>query len=205
MLMKVKKRRLVIGPGLAGTRMTPEEFDAHKDWNENYRYELIEGVLVVSPPTARTERGPNDLLGEMVLSYRRRIKGKLFVYTASEETLPTFRGRRRADRAIWVRTDRHPLPDTDLPSVAVEFVGPRRRDRVRDFEEKRDEYGIAGISEYWIFDRYGRELTVFRVNPRSTIGFDEITLGEKEIYTTPLMPGFQLPLAEIFEYADLSK
>ena len=25
--------------------MTPEEFDAIEDWDENYRYELIRGVL----------------------------------------------------------------------------------------------------------------------------------------------------------------
>ena len=30
--------------------MTPEEFDAADDFAENYGYELIHGVLIVSPP-----------------------------------------------------------------------------------------------------------------------------------------------------------
>ena len=34
---------------LAGTHMTPEEFDAVQDCDEAYRYELIHGVLVVTP------------------------------------------------------------------------------------------------------------------------------------------------------------
>src|SRR5262249_14009392 len=40
----------VVGPAMAGTLMSPEEFDAIEDWSEGYVFELIHGVLVVSPP-----------------------------------------------------------------------------------------------------------------------------------------------------------
>lgn len=33
-----------------GMLMTPEEFDAATDFDELYSYELIHGVLIVSPP-----------------------------------------------------------------------------------------------------------------------------------------------------------
>src|SRR6516225_8283387 len=47
----------------AGISMTPEEFDAITDYDECFNYELINGVLVVTPMSSRSERSPNDLLG----------------------------------------------------------------------------------------------------------------------------------------------
>src|SRR5437868_4177651 len=40
----------VLAPELAGTLMTPEEFDAVQEADEDHVYELIHGMLVVSPP-----------------------------------------------------------------------------------------------------------------------------------------------------------
>ena len=38
--------------------MTPEEFDALEEYDENYRYELVHGVLVVTPIPLAEETGP---------------------------------------------------------------------------------------------------------------------------------------------------
>lgn len=35
----------VLSLELAGTRMTPEEFDAVEEWDEQYNYELNHGIL----------------------------------------------------------------------------------------------------------------------------------------------------------------
>ena len=56
--------QIVLGPEHNGMRMTPEEFDAVEEWDENYVFELVEGVVVVSPPPSIRERGPNDILTE---------------------------------------------------------------------------------------------------------------------------------------------
>ena len=61
---------LFLSPELAGTLMTPEEFDAAEECEEGYNYELINGVLVVSPPPLEGERGPNDYLGYLLRSYQ---------------------------------------------------------------------------------------------------------------------------------------
>ena len=61
--MSTAREPLVLGPELAGTLMTPDEFDAVEECDELYCYELIHGVLVVTPPPAEGQRGPNDLLG----------------------------------------------------------------------------------------------------------------------------------------------
>jgi Uma2 family endonuclease len=56
---------VVIGPELAGSLMTADEFDTAEEWDENYNYELINGVLVVVPPASEGERGRlEQALGE---------------------------------------------------------------------------------------------------------------------------------------------
>jgi hypothetical protein len=63
MSIETRKKPLVLGPRLAGTAMTLEEFDAVTRYNENYRYELINGVLVVNPQPLPAETDPNEQLG----------------------------------------------------------------------------------------------------------------------------------------------
>ena len=65
-LEQAETTKLVLGPGLAGTLMTPDEFDAVDEVDEDYTYELIHGVLIVSPPPLEEERGPNEKLGVLL-------------------------------------------------------------------------------------------------------------------------------------------
>ena len=67
-----------------------------------------------------------------------------------------------ADRVIWTGLGRVPDAEKDVPSIVVEFVSKRRRDVLRDYEEKRDEYLAAGVQQYWIIDRFRRIMTVYR-------------------------------------------
>ena len=61
----------VLGPESAGMLLTPEEFDQVTEYDERYRYELIRGVLVVTPIPAEAEASPNDELGAMLRQYQR--------------------------------------------------------------------------------------------------------------------------------------
>jgi Uma2 family endonuclease len=94
---------------------------------------------------------------------------------------------------------RVPNRGRDLPAIAVEFVLAARRDRQRDYVEKRREYMEAGIAEYWIIDRFRRTLTVVRNQPG---GPQETVVRENETYQPPLLPGFELPLAHLLAVAD---
>src|SRR3954452_22429949 len=79
-----------IGPRSAGLTMTPEEFDAlePEDFVEHYRYELIRGVLVVTPPPGSGERGPNDELGHLLRSYQEQHpQGSALDATLPEQTI----------------------------------------------------------------------------------------------------------------------
>ena len=186
-----------IGPDSNGMSMTPEEFDAIEEWEECYRYELVRGVLVVSPAPGIGERNPNDELGYWLRTYRdTHPRGSSLDDTSPEHTIVTPTSRRRADRVIWCGLGRTPDYTRDPPSIVVEFVARRSRDRRRDYIEKRQEYADAGVREYWIIDRFRRTMTIF-------CGTDqEQVIPENDDYRTDLLPGFQLPLARLLSIAD---
>ena len=168
------------------------------DWDENYRYELVNGVLIVVPPAGAGERSPNDELGRLLRNYQDTEAGASIVdETMFEQTIICGGNRRRADRAIWTGLGRPPDPLRDTPTIVIEFVSRSRRDRRRDYEVKRGEYLDAGVREYWVIDRYTRKMTVFRGSD------DEIVVLEKDVYSTELLPSFELSLGGLLSKADL--
>jgi len=180
--------------------LTPEEFDQVTEYDDRYRYELIRGVLVVTPIPAEAEASPNDELGAMLRQHQREhSQGSHLDETLPERTIRTSSERRRADRVIWIGLGRCPDPAADVPAVAIEFVSASRRDRRRDFVEKRRECQEAGVVEHWIVDRFVRTMTVYR---NSQAGSSDVIVTEQEIYQTALLPGFELPLVRLLTVAD---
>jgi len=183
-----------------GTLMTPEEFDK-ADWEEfdrNWDYELINGVLVVSPIPLRQESDPNEELGYMLRLYHdTHTKGKALDFTLAEQYVKAGANRRKPDRSIWAGLGR--LPKDEPPTVIVEFVSERKRDRERDYETKRDEYQAIKVQEYWIIDRFERTMTAHVL-----IGgkYRKKVVGATQTYRTKLLPGIKLPLARLLELAD---
>ena len=86
-----------------------------------------------------------------------------------------------------------------MPTIVVEFVSAGGRNRRRDYEDKRKEYVAAGVAEYWIIDRFRRIMTVVRPGPQ---GPTDQVVPETAVYVTPLLPGFELPLARLLALAD---
>jgi Uma2 family endonuclease len=189
-----------IGPDSAGIRMTPEEFDAieAEEYDEDYRYELVHGVLVVTPFATESETDPDDELGHWLRTYRdTHPRGSVLDETVPEHFLRTPNCRRRADRVIWSGLGRPPRRGANVPAIVVEFVAPGKRSWRRDYVEKRDEYVALGVREYWVFDRFRRTLTVFqRTQPHETV------VSEAETYRSALLPGFELPIGRLLAKAD---
>src|SRR5262249_26066033 len=74
-----------------------------------------------------------------------------------------------------------------IPEIVVEIVS--RGSRRRDYVEKREEYLLFGVREYWIFDAERQEVTVLR---RSGGRWVERKFGPSDTYRTRLLPGFKL-------------
>ncbi len=180
--------------------MTPEEFDTIRHSDPRFRYELIQGVLVVTRLPSIAEGDPNGELEYLLRKYKNEHpQGSALDVTAPERYVYTATSRRRADRVIWAGLERMPDIEHDLPTIVVEFVSRGKRDWIRDYEEKRGEYLALGVREYWVIDRFRRTMTVFRQPPAEPA---EQVIDEKGTYRTPILPGFELPLARLLSVAD---
>jgi len=178
--------------------LTLKEFDRAR-FEEGWRYELINGVLVVSPIPARNERDPNEELGRWLRNYHEsHPQGSSLDSTLHEETIETKQNRRRPDRVIWAGLGRLPA-EGERPTIIVEFVSSGKVNQERDYVAKRAEYREIGVREYWVVDRFRRTLTVFIFSGESD---QERVILEKQSYETPLLPGFELPLARLLTLAD---
>ena len=189
----------------SGLSMTAAEFDAlpPRAFDRNYRYEIIRGILIVSPPAGNGEVDPNEYLGYLLLGHQENHpQGQVIDASLPEQTLPGGENRRRCDRAIWVGLGRIPDLEADFPAIVVEFVSRSRRDFLRDYEEKRDEYRQAGALEYWIIDRFRRIMTAYRFARGGNAVETVVTVPEAGSYRSDLLPGFELPLARLLGRAD---
>ena len=191
-----------LGIRSSGLLMTAEEFDGLPDgvFNRHLRYELINGVLIVTPPPGNGEVAPNSELGHLVWYYKHyHPRGSIVDEVLAEQTIHATTHRRRADHAIWIGLGRVPDVEKDIPSIVIEFVSASKRDHKRDYEEKRVEYLGIGVREYWIIDRFQRIMTVYLNRPE---GIASLVVKEAETYRTDLLPGFTLPIARLLARAD---
>ncbi len=182
-----------LGPANAGLRMSVKEFLEHDDWERGPRYQLIAGVLIVSPEVSGGERFPNDELAYLLRNYRDAHPEFDLSDTAYECDVRTSIGIRRVDRAIYMNLGR-PAESLDIPTIIIEFVSEGSRNAERDYVEKREEFAAIGVKEYWVIDRFDRTLTVFAGTAEP--------IQESESYSTPLLPGFVLPVRKILDIAD---
>jgi Uma2 family endonuclease len=187
-----------------GILLTPREFDEADaaEFDECWDYELINGVLIVSPIPLDNEVDPNEELGRWLRNYQESHPlGSALDATLPERYVRTglnLQNRRKADRVIWAGLGRLPRP-YETPTIVVEFVSAGRRNWLRDYIDKRDEYLAIGVREYWVFDPFQYTLTVFRLQGGKV---RTRTFSKGQTYKTKLLPGFELPLARLFTVAN---
>jgi Uma2 family endonuclease len=195
-----KVSRLRLGPRSAGLLITPQEFDRAR-FEEGWRYELINGVLVVSPIPSAQERDPNEELGHWLRQYRdAHPHGSSLDATLIEQEIETKQGqdRRRADRVIWAGLGRLP-EEGETPTIVVEFVSAGKVNQERDYIVKRAEYREAGVRQYWVIDRFRRTLTCYDFGGEKD---EERVIPEGTTFESPLLPGFVLDLNQLLKFAD---
>src|SRR5438309_204859 len=183
----------------SGNLMNAQEFDDADpdDFDPAWDYELINGVLIVSPIPLEQESDPNEELGRCLRNYQEdHPSGNALDKTLAERYVKCGRTRRKADRVIWAGLGRLPRKG-ETPTVVVEFVSSRKRDRERDYEKKREEYRKVKVQEYWIIDRFEKTMTVHILEN----GYRKKLVTAKQSYRTKLLPGFEVPVARPFELA----
>jgi Uma2 family endonuclease len=190
---------LQIGPNDLGRLMTLEEFE-QADFEPGWRYELIEGILTVSPAPEL----PHDRIFDWIYGAHReycRQKPEIINYVSSHARV-FVPGRRRVTNPqpdVTCYAD-YPLDEPfeevswrDLsPLLVVEIVSPETADKdlVRNVELYRR---VASIKEYWVIDtRVSVEQPTLRVYRRRGSNWRVFETAYGETYTTKLLPDFEL-------------
>lgn len=83
-----------------------------------------------------------------------------------------------------------------VPDLIVEIGSPSTRKR--DDTIKRRLYERAGVAEYWVVDQELDEIKVYRLSDGRFVRRAVRSLEQGDVLTSPLFPGLELPLAEVF-------
>ncbi|NOT01292.1 MAG: Uma2 family endonuclease [Phycisphaerales bacterium] len=179
--------------GYAGLRMTADEYFCIPD--DGYRYELIDGVVVVSPsPTPQHQRVVMEIALQLGTYLRDHPVGAVLA-----ETDAHLGAGRRGDlvyrpEIVFIRAER--LPEikhriTGAPDLVVEVVSPDSRRY--DTETKRTDYERFGVGEYWIVDPERQTMTFFRMIDGQFVAVEP----SGDSFASRVVPGFVLDLPRV--------
>ncbi len=177
-----------------GTRMTLAEYRNLPETDGGV-WELINGELYQMPAATLEHQFLMDFLVRMInnlMTVVRPAPGLAFSNSGlalSDLYVPT-------PDIIYLRSENLSLINhgyvEGIPDLVVEILSS---DRNRDLVMKRDLYAGAGIPEYWILDPVNDMLTVLELSGNEYV---ERTLGRDDTLATAAIPGFALPLEQLF-------
>jgi Uma2 family endonuclease len=187
--------RLQPSPGTATER---DVLDVER--RENRLCELVDGVLVEKAMGFR-----ESLLACALIEFLRAFvrPRKLGVVAGADGMMRLASGLVRIPDVSFVSWGRLParrVPTTPIPrlapDLAVEVIS--EGNTKREMERKLREYFEAGVLLVWLIDPKARTVAVY------TAVDQFIVLGEKQTLDGgPVLPGFSLPLAQLFAELDL--
>lgn len=179
-----------------GTRMTLSEYRDTEEMDGGV-CELINGEFCQMPPATPEHQLLIDFLVGMINGLARSIQpmpGLAFTsigLALSDLYAPT-------PDIVYLRAENlHLIRGGMVEGVPDLVVEALSSDRSRDMVMKRDIYAEAGIPEYWLLDPVNDTITVLEL---SSSGFAErAALGRGDTLTTATIPGFELPLDQLFD------
>ncbi len=163
---------------------------------EGSRRQLLEGDLIVSP--APTWRHQIVVMRIAVALYNFVVARNLgFALTSPVDVILSDEDAVQPDIVYLSRSRAARVAPEGIrgaPDLLVEVLSERTE--ALDRGAKRVLYARHGVTEYWIADPVANTLEVYRLqeNPKDPAR----TLPASETLTTPLLPGFSLPLAGVF-------
>lgn len=161
--------------------------------------ELINGTVVVHEPTIPHGVAQRRLVVALT-NWVDAARGRGFVALPADITIDDHNV--FAPDLWWVREDRKPgvgdLYLDGVPDLVVEVRSPSTW--ARDLGVKLRAYESKAVAEAWYVDTEARTVLVFRGTEPGSPTFDEtVELSVDDTLTSPLLPGFALPVRSIFE------
>ncbi|MDO8676977.1 MAG: Uma2 family endonuclease [Acidobacteriota bacterium] len=182
----------------SATRLTYDDLVAMFPEGDRLRHELIAGEHFVTPsPTNRHQ----ELSVRLTISIGVHLEGHSEqgkLYAAPFDVVITPYDVVEPDLLVVLGDQLHILTEANVkgaPGLVVEILSPGTRKR--DQTLKRQLFDREGVREYWMVDPDRNRVVVCR---RAADGSFPLvnTLDTTETLTTPLLPGWGLPLDKLF-------
>ena len=159
--------------------------------NPAIQYELIAGdLLVTRTPHYRHQHICSRVAAALELWSEKTGLGLTIInpgliYSEIDSVIPD---------VVWVSNNRLAQIEDDSghltasPELVIEVLSSGKENERRDKETKLKLYSIQGVQEYWIIDRFKRQMEVYR-REQNQLTLTATLMDQDEIYST-LLPEF---------------
>jgi Uma2 family endonuclease len=152
--------------------LTVADLDAMPD--DGHRYELIDGILIVSPgPIVPHQRALSRLLRLLFEA----VPDDLEVFAAPLDVRFSNDSQVQPDVLVVRRSDAEGDRLTSVPRLAVEILSPTTR--LYDLNLKKARYERAGVPSYWVVDLDPSRLVAWELHDGSYVEVADVS-GEQE-------------------------
>lgn len=165
---------------------------------DGYRHEILDGEhFVTAAPNLWHQSIVVELTSWIAPFVRRHRLGRLYVAPADvllgehDVVQPDLLFVSQARAQIITEMNVQGAPD-----LVIEVLSPSTRRR--DEGLKLERYEILGVQEYWIVDPARDAALIFRRTGEGLQAVADLTATGGDMLTSPLFPGLEIPLAEIF-------
>lgn len=160
--------------------VTLEEFERIRDVDDGQRYELIDGVVVVTPaPVVRHQLAVVRLWRALDAA----APGSLHALVAPLDVVLSRSTLVQPDVLVAAKSDFTEGNLPGAPLLAVEVLSPSTRRR--DLSVKREAYRRAGCASYWVVDPDGPALTAWELREGEYVQVAHATGEETAALTRP--------------------
>ena len=161
------------------------------------RYELLDGELIMVPaPNLKHQRVSAEIHAQLRQFIKARSLGTLLY--APCDVLLSANDVVQPDILFVSRQREHLLRDGQKvqgpPDLVVEILSPSTAERDRG--AKLALYSRYGVTEYWVVDPVAETIQVHRLQSGWLV--PTRTFGREETLRSPLLPGLELHLDDIF-------
>lgn len=168
--------------------------------NTNHLVELSRGCLIFPPMPDITHQSIVGYLLTALYDYCKRHGGG----DVLPAPLPLKLGpdEYREPDLLYIGVEHRAAITGDYPDRAdlvMEVLMDEAEDRNRDYVDKRRDYALAGIPEYWIVDPQEEVIVVLRLEGKEYAEHGRYTTGDTA--TSALLPGFAVPVDDVWAAA----
>jgi Uma2 family endonuclease len=179
-----------------GVKLTYDDFVLFPD--DGKRHELIDGEHYVTPsPNLKHQAISRNIITSIGFYLRNHSVGR--IYAAPLDVVFSHFDVVEPDLLFVAETRREVLTAANVqgsPDLVVEIGSPSTRRR--DEKLKHQLYERFGVSEYWVVDPDIDVVRVFRLVDGKYLRAQELSRDHGDVLATPLMPGLDLPLSDLF-------